>query len=423
GGSVSASSSKIDSHYASVTEQAGIKAGDGGFDVRVGGDTDLKGGAITSTQPALDQDRNRFETGGTLTLADIRNSASYHAKSAGVNLGAGTSLDGKLVPQGSSAGIGKDSGSASSITQAGISGIAGNTQARTGDTETGIGRIFDAEKVQKEINAQVQITQVFGQQASQAVDAYAAKQMSDLRTRYAAETDPEKQQALQAEVDRLRLETHVLNVLIGGVTGLGGVALTRESLAAAAEEMRKITIENSRLFAGVIDDPGDGDKPFVLSNVSGLSMGGKWDLDPTKTGGTRGDPDGICGTDNKRCVTQRDPVTGDPALDEKGIPKLALKDGKIQWNRDGADNQSLPDWLKTDEGQKMAGLTGGIQGMQGTLFGIPYAAGSWQDRLIELFGGQHDFIGGQITGLYDGQGNQRRGMTGAEVTVLNTWSV
>ena len=34
-------------------------------------------------------------------------------------------------------------------------------------------------------------------------------------------------------------------------------------------------------------------------------------------------------------------------------------------------------FLKTPNGQKMAGLTGGVQGAQGTLFGIPYAAGSW----------------------------------------------
>ncbi len=101
----------------------------------------------------------------------------------------------------------------------------------------------------------MQITQTFGRLASKAVDDYAAKQMSDLRARYAAETDPEKQKALQAEVDRLRLETHVLNVLIGGVTGLGGSALARESLAAAAEELRQITIENSRLFVSVIPTP------------------------------------------------------------------------------------------------------------------------------------------------------------------------
>ncbi|MBA3034013.1 MAG: hemagglutinin repeat-containing protein, partial [Gammaproteobacteria bacterium] len=106
-GSASASKSKIDSSYASVTEQAGIKAGDGGFQVNVQGNTDLKGGVITSTQSALDQERSSFQTGGTLTTSDIHNQASYDARAAGVTLGAGVSLDGKLAPQGSSAGIGK----------------------------------------------------------------------------------------------------------------------------------------------------------------------------------------------------------------------------------------------------------------------------------------------------------------------------
>jgi len=266
------------------------------------------------------------------------------------------------------------------------SGIAGNKEARTGDKETGIGQIFDADKVQKEISAQVQITQEFGRQAGRAVDDYTEKQMSTLRERYAAETDPEKQQALQAEVDQLRLETHVLNVLIGGVTGMGGIALTKESLSAAAEEMRQVTIENSKLFAGVTDGA------TILSNVSGVSVGGKWNLDPTKTGGTRVDLDGVCGQSNERCMT-KDDGNGNEILD--------LKNGMVQWNSDGADGKSLTDWLKTDEGQKMAGLTGGIQGMKGTLFGEPYAAGSWQDKLIEAFGGTHDVIGGQAVGLYE----------------------
>jgi len=98
---------------------------------------------------------------------------------------------------------------------------------------------------------------------------------------------------------------------------------------------------------------------FNLSNLTGESAGGKWDLAPTKTGGTRADLDGICGADNKRCVKQRDPVTGELVLDEKGIPKLALQDGKLQWNRSGADNLPLTDWLATPEGKKIAGLTGG----------------------------------------------------------------
>jgi filamentous hemagglutinin len=62
----------------------------------------------------------------------------------------------------------------------------------------------------------------------------------------------------------------------------------------------------------------------------------------------------------------------------------------------------------------MAGATGGIQGVKGTLFGYEYTAGSWQDKLIESFAGSHDFIGGKASGLYDSHGNIKRGMTDAE---------
>mgnify|MGYP006280094779 FL=1 len=62
----------------------------------------------------------------------------------------------------------------------------------------------------------------------------------------------------------------------------------------------------------------------------------------------------------------------------------------------------------------MAGLTGGVQGVKGTLFGIPYEAGSWQDHLIEAFAGPHDLIGGKLSGLYDDQGNIKRGLSNFE---------
>ena len=313
----------------------------------------------------------------------------------------------------SGAGTGKDSGSAGSTTRSGISGIAGNTAVRTGDKETGIAKIFDADKVQKEIQAQTQITQAFAQQAAQTVDIYAESRMSVLRARYAADPTPENKKAMQSEVDQLRLETQVLNVLIGAVTGNGAAALTRESLAAGAEEMRKITIENSSLPGKIIDESGGKDKPFVLSNTSGESAGGKWDLVPTKTGGTRTNLDNICGADNSRCKT---------ITDENGNKILALKDGAAQWDISKTEGVTLETYIDSKAGQDAAGATGGIQGWKGTLFGIPYAAGSWQDKLIEAFGGSHDFIGGQITGLYDAQGNIARGRSQATKIAQETWS-
>jgi hypothetical protein len=71
---------------------------------------------------------------------------------------------------------------------------------------------------------------------------------------------------------------------------------------------------------------------------------------------------------------------------------------------------------------KMSGPTGGIQGMKGTLFGRPYKAGSWQDKLIEAFSGTHDMVGGKLSGLYDEQGNAARGRSDATIKFHDTWS-
>jgi filamentous hemagglutinin len=70
----------------------------------------------------------------------------------------------------------------------------------------------------------------------------------------------------------------------------------------------------------------------------------------------------------------------------------------------------------------MVGATGGIQGYKGTLFGSPYSPGSLIDRLIEAFAGTHDTIGGKLSGLYDDQGNARRGRSPTTQALQNTWS-
>lgn len=83
---------------------------------------------------------------------------------------------------------------------------------------------------------------------------------------------------------------------------------------------------------------------------------------------------------------------------------------------------SLDDFLRSNAGKELAGPTGGIQGSGGTLFGVPYAAGSWQDKLIEAFAGPHDYVGGAASGFYDEQGNATRGLTGLERAANTAWS-
>ncbi|KFD00402.1 putative heme utilization/adhesion exoprotein [Rahnella aquatilis CIP 78.65 = ATCC 33071] len=63
----------------SVTEQSGIFAGDGGFDITAGGHTQLDGAVIASTGPA---DKNSLDT-GTLGFSDTGNKAASATPKAG----------------------------------------------------------------------------------------------------------------------------------------------------------------------------------------------------------------------------------------------------------------------------------------------------------------------------------------------------
>jgi filamentous hemagglutinin len=94
GGSASFSQSKqnSNSNYASVNEQSGIKVGEGGFAINVGGNTDLKGAAITGSR---DASKNTLTT-NTLTTSDINNSMSASASSSGVSVGTNM-MDGKYA--------------------------------------------------------------------------------------------------------------------------------------------------------------------------------------------------------------------------------------------------------------------------------------------------------------------------------------
>jgi filamentous hemagglutinin len=212
-GNVNYANSNINSNYASVTEQSGIKAGDGGFTVNVQGNTDLKGGAITSTQAAIDNNNNSFKTGGHLTTSDIQNKASYEAKSVSVSVGAGGSpMPGQgLSSTLSGAGIGKDSGSTSSTTTAAISGIAGDSAKRTGDNAQGVKQIFNKEQVKAEINAQTLITQEFGKNASKAAGEYAQTKLDEAKKN----NDPAGI-AAWSEGGSARVALHTV---VGGLTG------------------------------------------------------------------------------------------------------------------------------------------------------------------------------------------------------------
>ena len=180
GGSISSSKTNIVSEYANVTEQSAIRAGDGGFIVNVAGNTTLKGGAITSSQNALDTKSNGFTTNGTISLANVDNNAHFQANS--MTLSAGMTGAGEVSQPLNSIGIGSKAGNVNSTTLAAITGIAGNMSARTGDASTGISKIFDASSVKADVQSQVFITAEFGKQASKAIGDFADSKLHDAIT-------------------------------------------------------------------------------------------------------------------------------------------------------------------------------------------------------------------------------------------------
>ena len=232
----------IDSKFTSVGEQSGIRAGDGGFQLDVKGKTDLKGGAISSTQVAIDSKANSYNSAGGTTLTDLSNSASFKAEGFQVSAGVGTA-------KGGGAGVGSDKGNVSSTTTAAISGVAGDKDARTGDKESGIAKIFDADKVTKDVNAQVTIIGEFGKRAAKEVGDYAGKKLTDLKKQASNESDPTKKAALLADAAkweeggayRVALHTAV-GGLTGGVQGAVGAATSQTAVPVLGDALKEANL-------------------------------------------------------------------------------------------------------------------------------------------------------------------------------------
>ena len=159
GVSGSASSGKMNSDYASVTNQAGIYAGNKGFDITVKGNTDLKGAVIDSTATA---DKNSLTT-GTITFSDIENKAEYSTSGFGFSYDGAATKDSqsKLGDKGFIPNIPMSSGDdKSSTTKSGVAAgtitITGKQQQdistlnrNTADTLNKLDQIFDKDTIQE----------------------------------------------------------------------------------------------------------------------------------------------------------------------------------------------------------------------------------------------------------------------------------
>ena len=294
GGSVNLSQTKVNGDYASVTEQSGIKAGDGGFQIDVKGGTDLKGGVISSSQAAIDHGKNSLST-ATLTTSDIANRDNYKATS--VTVSAGTS--------GGSAGMGQESGSQSSTTKAGVSGatvtitdeakqkdlagkdaadtVAGlNREVVTGtDTSGALKKAWDAQQLQEDVQAQASITAEFGKNASKAVGDIAGAKRDALKAdaqKAEREGDTARAAELNAEAAKwdeggvYRVAAHAV---VGGLTGGASGALGAAAGAAAAPVLNEAqaAVAEKLTQAGASDKTAEG-VAKLLTGAAATTLGG-----------------------------------------------------------------------------------------------------------------------------------------------------
>ncbi len=267
----------VGSSYRSVNRQSGIRAGDAGFKVRVAGDTQLDGGGITSTQAAVDAGVNQFSISGKLTTTDIENRALYDAKAASISLGTGFSPQGKFAPLGTGAGLGKDGDSVSSATRSGISDLAGDKAMRTGDKESGIAPIFDAESIQKEVQAQAEITQMFGTLAPRAAAGYAENKQDELKSKADNESNPirkaeileEQQNWKEGGPYRVALHT-TIGALTGKIEGASGAAAAAVA-APLLDEVQKNT--RSSLRSAGLDAASADTVASSLANIGATTVG------------------------------------------------------------------------------------------------------------------------------------------------------
>jgi len=179
-----ASKGKIDSNYESVTTQAEIHAGQGGFNIEVGKNTDLKGAVISSDATP---DKNKIST-DTLSYSDIKNKADYSASSIGANYDSkkyskddpNYKNQGLTPTNGVTANGNADSTTKSAIVNGTIevrsnpkqdlSGLNRNTTSAL----NALGKIFDKKTVQE----QQELAALFGQEAFKAVGDLGLKEGS-----------------------------------------------------------------------------------------------------------------------------------------------------------------------------------------------------------------------------------------------------
>lgn len=301
--SVNYSRDSMNSDYASVKEQTGIFAGSGGFDITVGGHTQLDGAVIASTATA---DNNRLDT-GTLGWRDIHNTAEYEVEHQSAGISTGGSTGGSIAGQftgnmASNLLVGADSsGSAEGTTRAAIENgtvVVRDKEHQTQDVADlsrdtanangSIDAIFDKEKEQRrmeealligEIGSQVaDIARTQGEIAKQeAMNDPAALRAAEEKLRAEGKSNPTPQE-IADQAGRTAIEQYgtgsdmqrAIQAATAAAQGLAGGDMTAALAGAAAPYVAEVIGHRSGL-----DDTMEKAAAHAVANAVLAAMQGK----------------------------------------------------------------------------------------------------------------------------------------------------
>ncbi|OJY04697.1 MAG: hypothetical protein BGP07_12995, partial [Rhizobiales bacterium 63-22] len=272
GGGVGASGAAISGTYqaangdaAIVSEQSGIHAGQGGFDIKVDGNTALKGGLITSDADSKD---SRLET-GTLEFEDVDTHSKWKADSYGGGLsGKGPSVSPPIKEGESETGKALSAVSPAEII---ITDPANQQQnidelrRDTANTNTSLPGIPDLQKI---LGEQLKTQQLYDDAA-----AKAANMIGNWSTKQYAEatTDAEREFWKEGGVGPATLHA-IAGGLLGGVTDFSGMlsgALGGASSALLAPKVRELVAEFVK-DAGLTGSAAE----FMTNTVTGSILAG-----------------------------------------------------------------------------------------------------------------------------------------------------
>ena len=205
----SLSQSKVNSEYASVGDQSGLFAGNGGYDIYVGNHTQLNGAVIASTA----QSANNALSTGTLGWSDIDNHASYKASSSSISMGGGNEdnkMSGGAIPtsantHGSASGITRSAVADGTITVRNGQAQTQNVADLSRDTDNANGhidKIFDKDKVARKLEF-AQGVQELGQRVAGDVSSYKMQAAEDETRERLLKANPQYASYSKAELNNL----------------------------------------------------------------------------------------------------------------------------------------------------------------------------------------------------------------------------